>query len=403
MVTQMNSAKKKVIGISLVTAAAVLGDSMLFIVLPLYYQDFGLTSLWQVGVLLSINRFVRLPINPLVGWFYSKFELRKGVIIAVVLAVCTTLSYGLAQHFLVLVGMRMLWGVAWSLLRLGGMLTVVEVSTKENKGRLMGLYNGLWGIGGLIGMLVGGLFVDIWSIVGVTIVFALINVAMLPTVYFLVPVNSEQKLRKKQRSNTKWFTQKTLLVFVTGTIVGFAVFGLFASTLSMLVEKALIDHLQIAGMVIGGATIAGIMQAVRWGWDPFLAPFLGKVLDQSKQPDYLILVPLFGMSFFFLLFQTSPSIHVLIIFILVFQFFSTFMVTATDALAAHAAVKNPVAVMTVYTVVLDLGAALGPLASFLVIDWYGLSTVYMMAAILMAVVGGSWILYNIIEKKKAVL
>lgn len=397
----MIKAKKKIIGIALITAAAVLGDSMLFIVLPLYYQDFGLTSLWQVGVLLSINRFIRLPINPLVGWFYSKFELRTGIFIAVVLAVCTTLSYGFAQHFLILVGMRMLWGLAWSLLRLGGLLTVVEVSTKENKGQLMGLYNGLWGIGGLIGMLAGGFLIDIWSLIGITIVFALINVAMLPIVYFLVPVNSKQRNEKKQRSLTKWFTQKTFLVFVTGATVGFTIFGLFASTLSTLVEKALIDHIQIAGMVIGAATIAGIMQAVRWGWDPLLAPFLGKVLDQSKHPDYLILVPLFGMSVFFLLFQISPSLYILIIFIFIFQLFSTFMVTATDTLAAHAAVKNPVSVMTVYTVVLDLGAALGPLVAFLVIDWIGLSAVYMMAAILMAVVGGIWLLSFLGDRKKS--
>ncbi len=70
------TAKKRVVGIALITAAAVLGDSMLFIALPLYWQEFGLTAIWQIGLLLSINRFIRLPVNPLVGLFYQRYSIR---------------------------------------------------------------------------------------------------------------------------------------------------------------------------------------------------------------------------------------------------------------------------------------------------------------------------------------
>ncbi len=66
------SSKSRVVAIALITAVAVLGDAMLFIVLPLNWEEFGLTAVWQVGVLLSINRFVRLPITPLIGLFLQK-------------------------------------------------------------------------------------------------------------------------------------------------------------------------------------------------------------------------------------------------------------------------------------------------------------------------------------------
>jgi len=69
------SAKNRVIVLALITAIAVTGDAMLFIVLPVYWHDFGLTALWQIGLLLSINRFIRLPINPLVGFFINTFKL----------------------------------------------------------------------------------------------------------------------------------------------------------------------------------------------------------------------------------------------------------------------------------------------------------------------------------------
>ncbi|MFD1130552.1 hypothetical protein ACFQ3J_20610 [Paenibacillus provencensis] len=45
--------------IAIITAICLFGDAMLYAVLPVYSKDFGLTALWQVGLLLSINRFIR--------------------------------------------------------------------------------------------------------------------------------------------------------------------------------------------------------------------------------------------------------------------------------------------------------------------------------------------------------
>lgn len=50
-----------IVTIALVTAFCLLGDSMLYIALPIYWEEAGLDALWQVGILLAINRFVRLP------------------------------------------------------------------------------------------------------------------------------------------------------------------------------------------------------------------------------------------------------------------------------------------------------------------------------------------------------
>ena len=91
---------KPIIVLALLTAACLVGDSMLYIVLPTHWQDFGLESLWEVGVLLSANRLVRLPLNPLVGWLYKKISTRQGVLLAAALALLTTLAYGFVKGFL---------------------------------------------------------------------------------------------------------------------------------------------------------------------------------------------------------------------------------------------------------------------------------------------------------------
>ena len=77
----MNASQSKpIIVISLITAACLVGDSMLYVVLPTHWQEMGLTSLWQIGAILSINRLIRLPLNPLVSHLYKRISARSGIL-----------------------------------------------------------------------------------------------------------------------------------------------------------------------------------------------------------------------------------------------------------------------------------------------------------------------------------
>ncbi|WP_052487680.1 MFS transporter [Gordoniibacillus kamchatkensis] len=149
-----------VVQLALITAVCVMGDAMLYVVLPVYPSFFGIAEFWQIGVLLSVNRLVRLPLGPLVGWMYHRLPMRSLLLTAIVIAGATTLSYALAKGFWPLLAARALWGAAWSLLRLGGYLSVLDAATDNNRGRLLGAYNGLWGLGSLVGLLAGGAVAD---------------------------------------------------------------------------------------------------------------------------------------------------------------------------------------------------------------------------------------------------
>ncbi|MDL4840994.1 MFS transporter [Aquibacillus rhizosphaerae] len=390
------SEKNKVVGIALITAVAVMGDAMLFIVLPIYWREFGLTGLWQIGILLSINRFIRLPINPLVGLFYQHFQLRTGVLLAILLAALTTLSYGIFHQFWILVTMRALWGVAWSLLRLGGFLTVIEVTNDANRGRFVGLYNGLWGIGGLVGMLGGGLLVDQTSIRFVTSLFSIIGLLAIPSVWLLVPAS--QKMKETEKNNKikdkGWLSPYLTMILITGLAMGFIVFGLFASTLSPLIEQVYQEDWTFLSLTIGAATLGGIIQAIRWGWDPFVAPVVGKLLDSSESMLRMLLIPLVAGGILFIILGKVSSIVFLITTLLIFQLVSTIFVTTTDTLATStAAQNNRVKVMTAHTIVVDIGAALGPFLAFIVIEMFSLKMVYYIAATLLLSLGVLWLYF----------
>ncbi|GGA03985.1 hypothetical protein GCM10008018_57400 [Paenibacillus marchantiophytorum] len=147
-----------------------------------YWREVGLSALWEVGVLLSINRFIRLPMTPLIGLLYKRMSLRKGLILAILLAAATTIGYSLFKGFIIWLVLGCLWGIAWSFLRMGGYLTVIRYSDDSNRGHLMGLYNGISRLGSLIGMLVGGLLAPLVGMQIVSIAFGVFMLLGLPYV-----------------------------------------------------------------------------------------------------------------------------------------------------------------------------------------------------------------------------
>ena len=83
--------------------------------------------------------------------------------------------------------MRIVWGVSWSFLRLGGYLTVISSSDNKTRGQFIGLYNGLWVLGALFGMLIGGVFAELVGTRPITTGFAIIGILIIPLVIRYVP------------------------------------------------------------------------------------------------------------------------------------------------------------------------------------------------------------------------
>lgn len=169
----MDRRQKQVVSIALITAFALIGDSMLYIVLPVYWKEIGLSSIWEVGLLLSINRFIRIPLAPVVWWLYRYIPMKTGVLIAILIASVTTILYGMSGFWPLLI-CRCAWGLAWTLLRMSGMRVLAEID-EGSQGHLTGLYNGLYRLGSLFGMLFGGILASLIGFQSMTLVFGLLT------------------------------------------------------------------------------------------------------------------------------------------------------------------------------------------------------------------------------------
>ena len=387
--------KKPVIVIALVMAVCLLGNEMLFIVLPLYWKFFGLTALWQVGVLLSVNRFIRIVINSLIAWCYQKMSTRTGIMLAVIFAVSSTFSYGYLKGVWLLLIARCMWGVAWSLFRLGGYLTIISHSTKKTRGEYVGLFNGLWGLGTLVGMLLGGILVEQLGVRVVTTLFALIGACSIPFVFKFIPNTKnedESSIDKKEKAPGIWKNERILLSLATGLIVSFVVYGVFSSTLSQLIGIQIKENLLVFGLALGAASLAGVFQAIRTGWEPFLSPLLGKWSDQKWGRSRVLIFSLLlaGLCFFVLPLHLSTFLFVLFIFL--FQLTTTLLVTMSDSNAADlASGKSQVRIISYYTLFADVGAAFGALIAFVMIDFLGIHWLYWITGLLLLALAFLWI------------
>ena len=167
--------KKQVVLTSIILAISVMGDSMIYGVLPSNLDEFGLTAGLGAGLILSANRWIRLASNTWAAKIYNRFGLKKPFYLSVVLAITSTAAYGLFQGFWPLLIARIAWGICFSI-QLVSLYMVVLREDEQYRGRLMGLYNAIFRFGSLIAVLVGGILVDL---IGVRIAFLIIAFVMM--------------------------------------------------------------------------------------------------------------------------------------------------------------------------------------------------------------------------------
>ena len=127
------------IPVGLAISLSLPGDQTLYAVLPTQAQAVGI-SLGMVGVLLSVNRLIRIPGNSIAGLLNDKFGRRRLFLLGLVLGTLSTASYAIAQSFPAWLAGRLLWGIAWSLLNVGGLTMMLDVTEDHDRGRVIGLY-----------------------------------------------------------------------------------------------------------------------------------------------------------------------------------------------------------------------------------------------------------------------
>lgn len=272
------------------TCLSLFGDASLYAVLPTHTIDAGV-SLANVGILLSINRFVRLVLNGPVGAAYDRWPRRPLFVSALFVGAFSTAIYWLTQGVFPLVAGRLLWGLAWAGIWIGGNTIVLDVAHEDTRGRWIGAYHLSFFMGSAGGSLLGGLLTDrLGYHQSMAVCAALTFMGALVSLIFL-PETSEPRrdtVASRVGSRRLFVTlspaERTEFVSAAGlfAVNRLALAGVLQSTLGLFLLEQAGDQVQVAGYSLGVATLTGLGLGASTLIAMTSAPIIGRMADRAS-------------------------------------------------------------------------------------------------------------------------
>ncbi|TVR74367.1 MAG: MFS transporter [Sphaerobacteraceae bacterium] len=391
--------------VSVATGAAIMGDSLLYAVLPVIWEDLGLTA-GMVGIILSINRFVRMVTNPIAGWVAGRIGVRLPFMLAVIVAAGSTLAYGIGLGVAGFLVARCLWGLCWSFLRLGGQLAAIESGVDGRRGFYLGFFSGITRAGSFIAVVIGGFLTDIISFEVTIYLFTAIG-ALAGLWTFrewrkqpeFIPPEKDHGVAQYQeppapQARAWWMAVGTL--FSLTFLHGLAISGLVTATLGYLIADRYADGVDLAFVTIGVASFTGLLLGSRFLADAIWAPVAGHSSDRwGRLPFFIIMATIQVVALAFL--GAFDLLIWTILGALLLFFAATAVQVSMDAVAGDLAVHgNRATVMSWYATSHDVGAAIGPIIGYSIGISIGLATVYPATAGIFAIVA---LVFVIVQRK----
>ncbi|MCK4515026.1 MAG: MFS transporter, partial [Spirochaetaceae bacterium] len=266
-----------VVAVGAAVALSLFGDMTMYVVLPVHFTELGLSAM-QVGILLSANRWVRLLTNHVAERMLRRYTARLLFPLALLVGSLLCAAYSSRQEFVVLLLLRVLWGVCWSFIRHTGVMTTIGVAGPERAGRLMGIYFGLMQVGFVAGTSLGGLFFDLQGFGRTFLIMSAISLAALPM--GIASIRLTGATRRTVGSGQARPGKRTLLLEIRGFIVSLVGTGLIMSTLGFLLRARFGDAVPIGPMVVGVATVTGILLAGQHLINGVGSPIFGIIIDR---------------------------------------------------------------------------------------------------------------------------
>jgi predicted MFS family arabinose efflux permease len=345
--------------ISAATAFSLLGDQVLYSVLPVYRESLGLTAL-QVGLLLAANRIVRLVTNDIARRVSMLLPQRTLLSAALALGAITTMLYTQTQLFTVLLSARLAWGLSWSFIRHIGVLRIMDDTPGDRAGRTMGIYNGISRVGSTVGLFGGAILVDWLGFIPALWILAVASAIAVPLAWWGHGANQiTEAPQAPSKDGAPW-------PFLTlGFTLGAVGPGFVMATFGAVLAEYTSDE-----WLVTAATLTGGVLALRFFLDSAAAPWLGSLTDQLGVRHASSLFFLAG-GIVLLIAGVVSNMWLIIALVIVFFICGT----ALQAGIAGTVGKRGSGAFARYVTAADFGSAVGPVVGWVVLDWLDVTTV----------------------------
>jgi MFS family permease len=373
-------------------ALAIMGDSLMYSILPLAAPALGFT-LPEVGILLSANRLVRLLSNAAASRVFERFGPRFPFIVFLSIGVIATLLYSINAGFLLFLTARLLWGISWSGQRQGGYQAVWTGAPKQ-KGRLTGFLWGLVRLGSATGVLVGGILYDkagYAAAIAFVMASALLSLPLAltfrwPAVH--APSAPEKRAGEIEDPDVQvgWraaWASPVQRWLVSAGFFQYLLSGVVVSTTAVFLAERMGAQTGSVWFGFGIATLTGIMHGVRWCTDLALGPAVGAFSDRIGQSATAAMVVMILVAGLIGALFLPPAVAIFCLLVVLLADGALNIVTSAAATGVAINTPRPHAFVGVFTTTTDAGSALGPLVAYSLVASVGLSLVYGVLALLL--------------------
>jgi MFS family permease len=389
--------RRVLLPLGLAACLSLFGDLTLFAVLASQAHVVGLT-LGAVGVMLGIHRLIRIPGNPLAGQLYDRWGRRPLFVAGMALAVLSTTGYGLVRGFWPFLVTRLAWGAAWTLINVGGLAMVVDVSTRANRGRWMGIYNA-WLVAGMaLGPMVGGFLADtsgfrlsLLVCGGITAVGLLVALAALPEtsparrsgVQNAAATGSEKAgTRRKRTPGEAWAVLRGNAGLVRSSalylIVQFTGEGIIFATVNLLLQERFGEHVAVGHLALGLGSAAGLILGLRSLLVGAAGPLAGHASDRRGVRAQVIAGGLAAGLLGFGLLAYANSLWLILVGVGLGAAGSGAVLSTLAALVGDLTpAGREGSVMGMYAAAGDIGSTAGPFLAFALAPIVGLRWMYL--------------------------
>lgn len=247
----------------LVIAVCMIGDTLLYAVLPLYHQEFGL-SLAMVGVLLSLNRWIRLLANSGVAHLGERIGPHTLMIAAALGSAVSTTVYGLIDDPTAQILARILWGISYAALNLATL--AYAVSDRANAGKRVGASRASIGLVQALSLIGGAWIVLELGARPVFLVFGALTLIALAAAIALPRLPREPIAQKAFRLPVPQRLE------IWGFVLGFAGDGVFLLTLAFLMKDSITS--------VAPVMATAMLLALRWLVEVTTGPLGGWIGDR---------------------------------------------------------------------------------------------------------------------------
>jgi len=380
-------------------ALVMVGLSMVSPILPLYGRSFGVNGFF-IGLIVSAYPIARLFTNTPAGRLADRYGRKPLLFSGMTVTALSSVVCGLATVYPMLLVGRFLEGVGSAMFISAAQATVADISTPENRGRMMSAFQGSFLLGSTAGPTVGGFIAAAVGARGVFFVYtgmalaslawAIIRRGTIPTVRNTEARSAKASPGAPKASPFAAWRFLSDISFLAICLISFAQFFTRTGTRTTALPLLGADRYNLSeekiGLILTVATLGNLVCVPLAGW---MVDTLGR--KAAIVPSTV----LSGLSV--LLFMWAPNVFWFTVVAALFGLSTGVAGPAPTAYVADlAGGKNIGARLGVYRSFGDLGFIVGPLCVGVLSDGFGYNAALLVNAVLIIVSG---ILFAVVAKE----